>query len=67
MQDFADIIALLKRYLSDKINSDLKTKTVFLTGPRQAGKTYLAKSLLKDFSGPQYLNCDNLADSNIIN
>lgn len=44
------------RYLKDQIQSDLKKKMVFLGGPRQVGKTTLAKSLL--FEDEFYLNWD---------
>ena len=32
------------RYLEKHIINDLKTKIVFLSGPRQVGKTFLAKT-----------------------
>ena len=35
-----------KRYLRDAIADDLKSKMVFIGGPRQVGKTSLARSLL---------------------
>jgi predicted AAA+ superfamily ATPase len=35
------------RYIAQNIKKDLKKKMVFLGGPRQCGKTTLAKSLLK--------------------
>lgn len=38
----------MKRYLQDQVRKDLLKKMVFLCGPRQAGKTTLAKSVLKD-------------------
>ncbi|MFO8032301.1 MAG: ATP-binding protein [Desulfohalobiaceae bacterium] len=40
---------------------------VLITGPRQVGKTYLAKQLLPFFHKPQYLNFDVPADAGIIN
>jgi predicted AAA+ superfamily ATPase len=40
---------------------------VFITGPRQVGKTYLAKQIMGKFQNPQYLNFDNFTDRNIIN
>jgi predicted AAA+ superfamily ATPase len=44
------------RYLSEPIAKDLEKKMVFLSGPRQVGKTTLAKRLLG--KGPGYLNWD---------
>jgi len=45
-----------KRYLTSQIQADLKRKMVFVGGPRQVGKTTLAKSFLEDKVG--YLNWD---------
>lgn len=56
----------MKRYLYDAIRDDLRRKMVFLTGPRQVGKTYLSKELQREFSGPVYLNNDDVADLKII-
>ena len=39
---------------------------VFIVGPRQVGKTWLAKEIAKDFSNPFYLNYDHLEDRKII-
>ena len=47
------------RYLQSVIEQDLKTKMVFLAGPRQVGKTTLAKMTAKGYSQPVYLNWDN--------
>ncbi len=57
----------MKRYLYKQILEDLKRKMVFLTGPRQVGKTYLAKQLMSEFKNPQYLNFDSINDRRIIN
>lgn len=46
------------RYISKHIEADLRKKMVFLTGPRQSGKTTLVKALLKKTSGI-YLNWDD--------
>jgi predicted AAA+ superfamily ATPase len=46
----------VKRTLTDQIVKDLKEKMVFLSGPRQVGKTYLAQHELVLPS--QYLNWD---------
>lgn len=47
---------MIIRYLIPQIKHDLPRKMVFVGGPRQVGKTTLAKSLLKDKKG--YLNWD---------
>ncbi|MFH2075963.1 MAG: AAA family ATPase [Pseudomonadota bacterium] len=36
---------------------------VVLTGPRQVGKTRLAKELSSEFRNPQYLNHDHFDDA----
>jgi hypothetical protein len=46
----------MKRYLEKYIQSDLKRKIVLLTGPRQTGKTTLARMLKTNFD---YFNYDN--------
>jgi predicted AAA+ superfamily ATPase len=46
----------MERYLKKQVLADLKRKMVFLGGPRQVGKTTLARSLLTDDSA--YLNWD---------
>ena len=49
-------MVVMKRYLEKYIQKDLKMKIVLLTGPRQAGKTTLAKMLNNNFD---YFNYDN--------
>ncbi len=56
----------MERYLSSTILSDLGKKMVLLTGPRQVGKTTLAKTLMDNYSRPQYLNWDVADDSRIM-
>ena len=56
----------MNRYLYDPIHKDLLKKMVIVTGPRQVGKTWLAKDLMKEFRNPQYLNYDHLDDARII-
>lgn len=50
-----DKMVAMKRYLEEYIQKDLKRKIVLLTGPRQAGKTTLAKMLSHNFD---YFNYD---------
>jgi len=45
-----------ERYLRKQVLSDLKQKMVFISGPRQVGKTTLSKSILK--TDASYLNWD---------
>lgn len=45
------------RYITPNVGNDLKNKMVFIGGPRQVGKTTLAKSILKTSTG-RYLNWD---------
>ncbi|MBI2119941.1 MAG: ATP-binding protein [Elusimicrobia bacterium] len=56
----------MRRYLNDLVLSDLKKKMVFITGPRQVGKTYLSKEIQKEFNNPIYLNNDDIDDMKII-
>jgi len=56
----------MKRYQKDVIIKDLAKKMVLLVGPRQAGKTWLAKDIAKDFPNSIYLNYDQPLDQKII-
>jgi predicted AAA+ superfamily ATPase len=48
---------MMNRYISDIIGKDLEKKMVFISGPRQVGKTTLAKNfLVKDQA--EYLSWD---------
>ena len=42
-----------------QVKRDLHKKMVFVVGPRQVGKTWLAKEVAKDYKNPLYLNYDN--------
>ncbi len=55
------------RYLSPFIIKDLQRKMVFIGGPRQSGKTTIAKELLKQtFSSGRYFNWDDDEDKLLI-
>lgn len=56
----------MERFQKQAILRDLPKKMVFLTGPRQAGKTTLAKSIEAEFASSAYLNYDHLEDRKII-
>src|SRR3989338_3657298 len=53
------------RYLLPNVLKDLQKKMVFLGGPRQVGKTYLAKGILKNQKG-HYFNWDFDSDKKLI-
>jgi len=55
----------MQRYLDQCVQADLARKMVFLTGPRQVGKTTLSRQLISQRGG-QYLNYDVAADRAII-
>ena len=56
----------MQRYLDTSIRADLGRKMVFLTGPRQVGKTTLARSLMAAWPRAQYLNWDVPNDRRIL-
>ena len=56
----------MDRYLKTAVEADLIRKMVFLVGPRQVGKTTLAKALMADHARAQYLNWDVADDRRII-
>lgn len=56
----------MRRFQETQILNDIMKKMVLLAGPRQAGKTWLAKSLQANFQHPLYLNYDRLGDRKII-
>lgn len=56
-----------RRYIHSSITADLKEKMVFIGGPRQVGKTTLARSLgERDYSDYTYLNWDRRDDRRAI-
>ncbi len=55
---------MARRYLAAQVRADLKEKMVFVAGPRQAGKTTLARGLLRAPKG--YLNWDIRAHRDLI-
>ncbi|MGL1933508.1 MAG: ATP-binding protein [Fibrobacterales bacterium] len=56
----------MDRMQKDRILADLHKKMVFLCGPRQVGKTWLSKQILKEYKDPLYLNFDSEDDREII-
>jgi uncharacterized protein len=56
----------MERKQKKLILKDLPRKMVFIAGPRQAGKTWLAKDIAKNFSHPVYLSYDHAEDRSII-
>ena len=57
-------MAVRPRYLEAQVRRDLRRKMVFVAGPRQVGKTTLAKRLLGRKTG--YLNWDVTEDRQAI-
>ncbi len=57
----------MQRSIFNPILEDLQKKMVFIGGPRQCGKTYLAKELLKHSNAQKnYYNWDSAEDKKII-
>ena len=54
------------RYLESPVADDLEHKMVFVAGPRQVGKTTLARQLLDQADHQLYLNWDNRDDRKTI-
>ena len=56
----------MERYQKQQILKDIKKKLVFLIGPRQIAKTWLAQNIAESYSKSVYLNYDNCKDREII-
>ena len=56
----------MERALTPYIQADLARKMVFLSGPRQTGKTTLARGLASAWSNAQVLNWDIAADRRVM-
>ena len=56
----------MERLIESFLRRDLSHKMVFLTGPRQAGKTTLALSIAQQFSNAQVLNWDVMTDRRVM-
>ena len=56
----------MQRLIEPLIERDLARKMVFLSGPRQAGKTTLAQAIAGRRPGSQVLNWDVLADRRVM-
>lgn len=52
----------MERLQEKWVLKDLKRKMVFVVGPRQVGKTTLAKNIAKQFKNHVYLNYDSFED-----
>lgn len=56
----------MQRIQKIKILQDLPKKMVFIVGPRQSGKSWLAKDIAQGFEHTTYLNYDAVEDRKII-
>ncbi len=56
----------IHRFQEEKIHADLAKKMVFIVGPRQVGKTWLAKKIGEKYPHTVYLNYDSLEDRKIM-
>ncbi len=53
---------IIPRANEKQILKDLQKKMVFIVGPRQVGKTFLAREISKKFKNVTYLSYDNIED-----
>jgi uncharacterized protein len=51
-----------RRYLEEPVREDLGDKMVLIAGPRQVGKTTMARRILRDWGSGEYLSWDNRED-----
>ncbi|HJZ23333.1 MAG TPA: ATP-binding protein [Candidatus Babeliales bacterium] len=56
----------MERIQKNLILKDLEKKIVLLVGPRQSGKTWLAKNIADSFKSSIYLNYDQVQDRDIM-
>jgi len=56
----------IHRSQEEKIHTDLQKKMVFIVGPRQVGKTWLAKKIAEKYQNSLYLNYDSVEDRQLI-
>lgn len=54
------------RKQAEYIKKDLSKKMVFIVGPRQVGKTWISKEIMKSYKKPLYLNYDDMDHKKII-
>ncbi|MFH1939918.1 MAG: AAA family ATPase, partial [bacterium] len=62
------IVTMKERILYQKIWQKLSSykNMVFLSGPRQSGKTTLAKIIARDFSSQVYFNWDDIPSKRVL-
>ena len=56
----------MERRILEAIVTDLAKKMVFVSGPRQVGKTWLSRRIAQRFRSPLYLTWDNVEDRRVI-
>jgi len=56
----------VKRIIGAGVRRDLERKMVFVSGPRQAGKTTLAAEITARVPGAQMFNWDVLAERRVL-
>jgi hypothetical protein len=55
-----------QRYIQRWIQEGLNSKMVFIAGPRQRGKTTIAREILQGYQCAAYFNLDNDFDRRIV-